>query len=65
MLYIGTSTQFQLHFVNRDALEQLIGSNRIDTVFGNGIIAPRKSKHDEAVMMGIPADPKVVLNQEH
>lgn len=42
MLYIGTSTQYRFHFVNRDVLEQLPGSNRVDTV-----IAGQKGKAEE------------------
>ncbi|CAF1664263.1 unnamed protein product, partial [Rotaria sordida] len=31
MFYVATSTQFQLNFINRDALDQSIGTKRIDT----------------------------------
>lgn len=48
MLYIGTSTQFQFHIVSRDALEQLTGSNRVDTILANGTtMVLQKGKQDE------------------
>ena len=43
MLYIGTSTQFQLRFVNQDALDQTVGNNRVDATLNNASILPRKS----------------------
>lgn len=48
MLYIGTSTQFQLHVVNRNALEQSGGTNRVDATITN--LAPLPRKNDEMPM---------------
>ena len=43
MLYIGTSTQFKLNFVNRDSFEQQWATNRIDAnPNGNGQKCNRK-----------------------
>jgi hypothetical protein len=48
MLYIGTSTQFQLNFVNRDALDQQAGTNRVDATLANASVLHRKN--DEMTM---------------
>lgn len=49
MLYIGTSTQFKFYFVNQNALEQAIGTNRIDATVANGTIL---QKNKEEIRMG-------------
>jgi hypothetical protein len=51
MLYIGTSTQFKLHIVNQNALNQLIGNNRVDAALVN---APTLlQKNDELRMIPV------------
>ena len=46
LLYIGTSTQFQLHFVNRNAFDQQqIGPNRIEAGLVDGSMILRKAEH--------------------
>ncbi|CAF1105940.1 unnamed protein product [Rotaria sordida] len=49
MCYVMTSTQFQLNFVNRDALDQSIGTKRIDATAFNASILPQKN--GEIMMM--------------
>lgn len=41
MIYIGTSTHFQLRFVSPEALDQQIGSNRVDAAPLNGSVMPQ------------------------
>jgi hypothetical protein len=38
LLYAGTSTQFQLAFVNRGALQQQLVDNRVGVGLSNGIV---------------------------
>ncbi len=49
MLYIGTSTQFQLHIVNQNAFDQIIGANRVDATLITVPIAPRIKDEMEMV----------------
>jgi hypothetical protein len=44
MLYIGTSTQFELHVVNQNAFEQPTGTNRVDATVATALAAPRKNE---------------------
>jgi len=41
MLYIGTSTQFKLHIVNKNALDQIVGNNRVDATLISVPVVPR------------------------
>ena len=49
MLYIGTSTQFKFYFVNHNALEQGVGTNRIDATAPNVTIL---QQNKEEIRMG-------------
>ncbi|CAF2701419.1 unnamed protein product [Rotaria sp. Silwood2] len=43
MFYVFTSTQFQLNFINRNALDQSIGITRVDAKLANAPILPQKN----------------------
>ena len=63
ILYIGTSTQFKLHFVNRETLDLHFGSNRIDANFAN-IPALKRKSDDVHTLPGTP-DQKPDKVEEH
>jgi hypothetical protein len=42
-IYISTSTQFQLHFVNHGAVDQQIGVNRVDAALLKIPVLPEKN----------------------
>ena len=43
VIYISTSTHFQLRFVNAEALDQQMGSNRVDTAVREGVTLARNN----------------------
>jgi hypothetical protein len=63
MIYISTSTHFQLRFVNAEALDHNVGSNRVDTVGRDGVTAFRNNG-TTAIIRGGKKDEDVANEQQ-
>ncbi len=49
MLYLSTSTQFELHIVNQNALNQPLETNRVDATLANVPTLARKNAEMEMI----------------